>query len=103
MSLDIAYHKNGCGLTARCGECGKVVRRATGCNRSGLGYAEAGALADYEDHTKNCRCVWVYDENHDNWNTTCGHAFCFIDGGPNENHMKFCPYRGKKLKERKPK
>ena len=48
MSIDIRYHKNGCGLTARCGECGKVLRRATGCNRSGLGYAEAGALADYE-------------------------------------------------------
>jgi len=55
MSIDIRYHKNGCGLTARCGECGKVLRRATGCNRGGLGYAEAGALADYEEHKKKCQ------------------------------------------------
>ena len=55
MSIDIRYHKNGCGLTARCGECGKVIRRATGCNRGGLGYAEAGAREDYEDHKEKCR------------------------------------------------
>ena len=52
---------------------------------------------------KDVWCDWTYDENYDTWETTCGHAHCFMDGGPNENHMKFCPYCGKKLKERKPK
>ena len=43
-------------------------------------------------------CVWTFS-NDDNcyWATDCGHSFQFIDGSPKENHMKFCPYCGKKL------
>jgi len=48
-------------------------------------------------------CVWTYDENHDTWDTACGEAFCFTDGGPKENRIRFCGYCGKKLKEVKPK
>jgi len=55
MSIDIRYHKNGCGLTARCGECGKLLRYAHECNAGGLVYAKSGALADYEEHKKKCQ------------------------------------------------
>ena len=50
MKLIIQYHKNGRGLTARCSGCGKVIRRATQCNRAGLVYAKAGAEEDFARH-----------------------------------------------------
>ncbi len=40
-------------------------------------------------------CEW-YDDG-EKWETECGEAFCFHDGGPVENGMKFCPYCGKPL------
>ena len=46
-------------------------------------------------------CVWTYDEHHEKWDTACGEAFCFINGGPKKNKMKFCCYCGRKLKEKK--
>ncbi|GHT66457.1 hypothetical protein FACS1894110_10200 [Spirochaetia bacterium] len=43
-------------------------------------------------------CTWKYFEE-GVWHTDCDNAFCFIDLGPKENHMKFCPYCGKLLEE----
>lgn len=42
-------------------------------------------------------CVWQPaddggDERH--WSTTCKHEFVFLDGGPVENEIKFCPFCG---------
>lgn len=44
-------------------------------------------------------CTWTH-ENHegDYWETDCGETFAFIDGGPRENKMQFCPYCGRALK-----
>lgn len=42
-------------------------------------------------------CRWVYDEHCFKWDTSCGGAFQFIDDGPKENGMKFCPYCGRTL------
>ena len=40
-------------------------------------------------------CKWsLADEDASMWETTCGHAFVFNDGGPKENHARFCPYCG---------
>jgi len=46
-------------------------------------------------------CEWHLDDIGEDsvWETTCGHAFQFNDGGPAENHMAFCGYCGKKLME----
>jgi len=42
-------------------------------------------------------CRWTWDD--EKWSTGCGEAFCFIDGGPSENGMKYCTYCGKRLIE----
>jgi hypothetical protein len=46
-------------------------------------------------------CEWSLDDvgGDSVWETTCGHAFQFNDGGPAENHMAFCGYCGKPLVE----
>jgi len=41
-------------------------------------------------------CTWNYDPD-DYWETECGHTHVFIDGGPDENEYRFCPYCGKTL------
>ncbi len=43
-------------------------------------------------------CTWREDPD-GNWRTDCGHIFCFDDGGPTENQIKFCGYCGSSLKE----
>ncbi len=50
---------------------------------------------------KEIKCKWNEQEFADYWETDCGDAFCFTDGGPKDNHMKFCCYCGKKLQEKK--
>ena len=44
-------------------------------------------------------CNWTYDAGDDFWETECGEAFVFMDGGPAENNARFCSYCGKKLVE----
>ncbi len=47
-------------------------------------------------------CIWKEDLSFDgdvSWDTECGQKFCFIDGGPKENGMKFCCYCGGELIE----
>ncbi len=39
-------------------------------------------------------CVWVQDEN-GVWETQCGNAHEFYDGGPSDNFYRYCPYCGK--------
>jgi NADH pyrophosphatase NudC (nudix superfamily) len=46
-------------------------------------------------------CVWIYDDLDDYWETLCGEAFTLNVGSPSENKMKFCPYCGRRLKEKK--
>ena len=43
------------------------------------------------------KCIWILDSTEEFWETECGKAFCFIDGSPKYNEMKFCPYCGKIL------
>lgn len=47
---------------------------------------------------KTGSCDW--EENEDGWwNTDCGNAFAFTDGGPIYNEFQCCPYCGKTLTE----
>lgn len=40
-------------------------------------------------------CNWIPEcEESDIWETSCGELFCFIEGGPEDNGMKYCPYCG---------
>jgi rRNA maturation endonuclease Nob1 len=42
------------------------------------------------------QCLWVFegDGRDDQWNATCGTAFIFGHGGPEQNSFHFCPFCG---------
>lgn len=44
-------------------------------------------------------CQWLYDDSDDFYETGCGEAFTFIDGGLELNRFLFCPYCGKQIKQ----
>jgi hypothetical protein len=44
-------------------------------------------------------CVWVNADSDEEFETQCGNAFTFIDGGIKENDCKFCQYCGGAVKE----
>ena len=50
------------------------------------------------------KCTWgqysYAGNDNGNWQTDCENEFCFIDGGPTDNGMKFCCYCGKRLVEK---
>jgi hypothetical protein len=43
-------------------------------------------------------CVWKYDPD-GYWQTQCGDQFCFSEGGPTENSVRFCHFCGKSMFE----
>jgi hypothetical protein len=43
-------------------------------------------------------CTWKYDPD-GYWQTECGDQFCFSEGGPTENRVKFCHYCGRRMVE----
>ena len=47
-------------------------------------------------------CAWTCEEMDDFWNTSCEKAWCFMEGTPKQNRMKFCPFCGKELEQIKP-
>ncbi|EPK7688194.1 hypothetical protein K7Y63_003798 [Serratia marcescens] len=40
-------------------------------------------------------CEWTYDDQDYKWDSGCGDAWMFADGGPTENGVKFCQGCGK--------
>lgn len=42
-------------------------------------------------------CHWKEDSDGFCYETGCGNAHVFIDGGPKENNYKYCPYCGGRL------
>ena len=65
---------------------------ASGCVR-----VEATVRPGMEEDIKRRKCWWVHDQDDSKWDTECGNAQCFIEGGPKENEYRFCPYCGKPL------
>lgn len=49
------------------------------------------ALATSNTHD----CLWSYDSHQGTWHGKCGVYWVFMDDGPDENGMKFCPGCGK--------
>ena len=43
-------------------------------------------------------CEWTHDDDDGYWDTSCGNAWRFDDGGPKENNMNFCHCCGKTLR-----
>ena len=58
-------------------------------------HAENGVHAR---RARRSECEWREDED-GVWQTGCGHAFTFEDGGPVENQQRFCGYCGARLVE----
>jgi len=46
------------------------------------------------------KCEWTEDKHDDMWETTCGNAHVFFDGGPKANNYKYCPYCGIEITEK---
>ena len=75
--------------------CGGLCRTAVAPNgKPAAEYFELceGIAAEYHG-----ACKWIHCADSDSWDTACGNAHCFIDGGPKENAYKHCPYCGKRL------
>lgn len=43
-------------------------------------------------------CEWTHNEDDGFWETACGEAWRFDDGGPGENNMHFCHSCGNSLR-----
>ena len=43
-------------------------------------------------------CEWSHEESDGFWESSCGDAWRFDDGGPKENNMHFCHHCGKTLR-----
>ncbi|MFS2103610.1 hypothetical protein [Ralstonia sp. Ralssp135] len=41
-------------------------------------------------HQTTTDCAWTYDEHDFKYDSACGEAWCFIDGGPQDNNVRFC-------------
>jgi hypothetical protein len=46
-------------------------------------------------------CKWTYDNDYDQWITSCDNAFVLMEGTPAENRMLYCPYCGKNITQDK--
>ncbi|MGI4318025.1 hypothetical protein ACR2XM_24765 [Klebsiella pneumoniae] len=42
-------------------------------------------------------CTWYCEEDINNWHSDCGYQFQFMEDGPEENGVKFCPKCGKSV------
>jgi len=57
-----------------------------------------GAGGDGAGVTKPPVCRWRYQDLDDYWETSCGKAWSFNNGGtPVENEQRFCGYCGKRI------
>ena len=45
-------------------------------------------------------CTWVENDHIGIYQTACGNSFQFIDGTPESNRMKFCPYCGNLIRQK---
>jgi hypothetical protein len=43
------------------------------------------------------KCDWTENSDPDYWETSCGEAFIIIEGTPQDNKMKYCPFCGQEI------
>jgi len=54
--------------------------------------------ASHSDFQSEQYCIWTEDED-GVYQTSCLHSFEFMNGTPESNGIKFCPYCGKELRQ----
>lgn len=53
----------------------------------------------YQSSPAHRECEWHKDcDDTDEWESSCGETWVFLDGGPEENRVKFCQGCGKPVK-----
>lgn len=52
------------------------------------GYNFETLRAEQEDRAE--KCTWKYDDSDYYWSSACGEDWCFTDGGPEENRVRYC-------------
>ena len=57
------------------------------------------SLAVEVEKLRRPQCVWTHDEDYEQYTTSCGSSWSFIDDGIAENGVKFCPHCGGEVKE----
>ena len=59
-------------------------------------------VSEAPEQAKPRQCIWSMDDigGESMWETQCGHAFEFNDGGPLSNGQRYCGYCGGLLAER---
>ena len=73
---------------------------------SRAGRDEASAIAAWNTRTTTqaqagavpLTCEWTHNDDDGFWETACGEAWRFDDGGPGENNMHFCHSCGNSLR-----
>ena len=49
------------------------------------------------------KCVWMFDDREETWNSDCGLTWALNEGTPRQNEMVYCLRCGRILKEESPK
>lgn len=68
----------------------KFTENNHGLSNQGYDYLEALEIALPVLEQESQSCTWKYDESDYYWSSACGEDWCFTDGGPEENRVKFC-------------
>ena len=62
---------------------------------------EAATIGKERSMAAKGKCEWkrYWPDWGDMYDTSCGHMHDFLDGNPEDNHYKFCPYCGLDIQE----
>ena len=50
-----------------------------------------------KEELQRTTCKWIQDEHNGSWDGGCGVKWDFMNDGPLENKMNYCPRCGKKV------
>ena len=81
-----------------------VIEGNCACGSGLIGETEAEVTERWNRRTPQpvvrepLTCEWTHNDDDGYWDTSCGKAWGFDDGGPKENNMNFCHCCGKTLR-----
>ena len=84
------------------GECRKCAAQYENKGLLIAGYCKFCANEQLEQALKaenEKTCTWKRDDIDDMWETECGQGWTMLEGGLEDNKVKYCPYCGCKIIE----